>query len=81
MTTAPKLIIPEDKHAKAMVMIDNARCTFNSLHHISGSSTYPRLHEMVEEVKRIEIKLGVVLEVVHVPGDMTIITKGMDGLS
>jgi hypothetical protein len=33
---------------------------------------------MVEEVKRIKIKLRIVLEVVHVPDDMTIITKGMD---
>jgi hypothetical protein len=46
----------------------------------SGPSTSPALHEMVEEIKRIKIELGIVLEVVHVPGT-TIITEGTDGLS
>jgi hypothetical protein len=41
MTTAPKLIIPEDKHAKAMVMIDNVRCT-SILCIISAALPLPR---------------------------------------
>jgi hypothetical protein len=46
----------------------------------SGSSTSPALHEMVEEIKRLEIELDLILEVIHVPGT-TIITEGTDGLS
>jgi hypothetical protein len=46
----------------------------------SGSSKSPALHEMVEEIKRLEIELDLILEVIHVPGT-TIITEGTDGLS
>jgi hypothetical protein len=46
----------------------------------SGSSASPGIHSLVEEIKRLEIELGIVLEVIHVPGT-TIITEGTDGLS
>jgi hypothetical protein len=46
----------------------------------SGSSTSPALHEIVEEIKRLEIELDLILEVIHLPGT-TIITEGTDGLS
>jgi hypothetical protein len=46
----------------------------------AGSSTSPGLHSMVEEIKKLEIKLGITLEVVHVPST-TIIVEGTNGLS
>jgi hypothetical protein len=39
------------------------------------------LHEMVEEIKRIEIELDITFEVVHVPADTMVIVKGTNGLS
>jgi hypothetical protein len=46
----------------------------------SGLSASPGIHSLVDEIKRLEIELGIVLEVIHVPGT-TIITEGTDGLS
>jgi hypothetical protein len=45
----------------------------------SGSSTSPGIHSLVEDIK-LEIDMGIVLEMIHVPG-ITIITEGTDGLS
>jgi hypothetical protein len=45
-----------------------------------GSSTSPGLHDMVERIKKLEIKLGINLEIIHVPGT-TIITERTDRLS
>jgi hypothetical protein len=47
---------------------------------MSGFSTSPGIHALVEAIKKLEIQLGCVLEVIHVPGT-TIITEGNDGLS
>jgi hypothetical protein len=44
------------------------------------SSTSLGLHDMVERIKKLEIELGINLEVFHVPGT-TIITERTDGLS
>jgi hypothetical protein len=44
------------------------------------SSTSPGLHSMVEAIKKLEIELGITLEVVHVPGT-TIIKERTNGLS
>jgi hypothetical protein len=46
----------------------------------AGSSRSPGLHSMVEEIKKLEIELGITLEVVHVPGT-TIIEERTNGLS
>lgn len=46
---------------------------------MSGSSTSPGIHALVGAIKKLEIQLGCVLEVMHVPGT-TIITEGTDGL-
>jgi hypothetical protein len=46
----------------------------------SGSSTSPGLQAMVEQIKLLEIELGIILEVIHVPGT-TIIEERTDGLS
>jgi hypothetical protein len=46
----------------------------------SGSSRSPGIHALVEAIKKLEIQLGCVLEVIHVPGT-TLITEGTDGLS
>jgi hypothetical protein len=45
-----------------------------------GSSTSPRLHAMVEQIKKLKIMMDIHLEVVHIPGT-TIITECTDGLS
>jgi hypothetical protein len=45
-----------------------------------GASSSPGLHDMVEKIKKLEIELGIHLEVIHVPGT-TIITEKTDGLS
>jgi hypothetical protein len=44
----------------------------------SGSSTSPGIHSLVDDIKKLEIELEIVLEVIHVPGT-TIITEGTDG--
>ena len=46
----------------------------------SGSSSSPTLHDLVREIKLLELKIGCRLEVVHVPGDI-MISQGTDGLS
>ncbi len=46
----------------------------------AGSSTSPGLHSMVDVIKKLEIKLGITLKVVHVPGT-TIIEERTNGLS
>jgi hypothetical protein len=46
----------------------------------AGSSRSPGLHSMVEEIKKLEIELGITLEAVHVPST-TIIEERTDGLS
>ena len=45
-----------------------------------GCSRVPTLHELVMEIKALEIELGFHLEVVHVPGTL-MIEQGTDGLS
>ena len=45
-----------------------------------GSSRSPGLQQLIYEVKRLEIELGCLLEVVHVPGT-TLIAQGADDLS
>jgi hypothetical protein len=47
---------------------------------MSCSSTLPGIHSLVEAIKKLEIELELVLELIHVPGT-TIITEGTDGLS
>jgi hypothetical protein len=46
----------------------------------SGSSSSPRLHKLIEEIRLLELELGIHLEVIHVPG-FVMITQGTDGLS
>jgi hypothetical protein len=46
----------------------------------SGSSGVPALHLLIMRVKDLEMKLGIHLETVHVPG-ITMIGQGTDGLS
>jgi len=45
-----------------------------------GSSTSPKLHSLIRDIKFLELKLNCHLEVVHVPG-VTMIDQGTDGLS
>jgi hypothetical protein len=46
----------------------------------SGSTPSPLLHNLIEEIKLLEIQLGCLLQVVHVPG-VVMIRQGTDGLS
>lgn len=46
----------------------------------TGSSSSPGLHKLVGEIRLLELELGCVLQVVHVPGRV-LITQGTDGLS
>ena len=46
----------------------------------SGSSGSPGLHKLIEEIRLLELELGCVLHVVHVPG-IIMIDQGTDGLS
>jgi hypothetical protein len=46
----------------------------------NGCSHNPRLHELVRDMKHVEMDLHCQLEVVHVPGT-TMIGQGTDGLS
>ena len=46
----------------------------------SGSSTNPALHRMIMKIKILELKLGIELQVIHIPG-VTMIQQGTDGLS
>jgi hypothetical protein len=46
----------------------------------SGSSTSPALHQLVEEIKLIELRLGCTLICIHVPG-LVMIQQGTDSLS
>jgi hypothetical protein len=46
----------------------------------SGSSRYPKLHELIEEIRLIELELECQLQVIHVPG-VVMIQQGTDGLS
>jgi hypothetical protein len=46
----------------------------------SGSSPSPKLHELVQTLKLLELRQGCRLDVVHVPGT-TMITQGTDGQS
>jgi hypothetical protein len=46
----------------------------------NGSSSSPALHDLVRQIKILEMKLGCRLEVVHVPGRL-MIGEGTDGLS
>jgi hypothetical protein len=45
-----------------------------------GSYTAPSLHELVEDIKMLEIELKIHLEVIHIPGTVIII-QSTDGLS
>lgn len=45
-----------------------------------GSSKHPSLHEQVEKIRALEVKLGCHLTVIHVPGKV-MIQEGTDGLS
>jgi hypothetical protein len=45
-----------------------------------GSSRHPSLHEQVEKIRALEVKLGCLLAVIHVPGKV-MIQEGTDGLS
>ena len=47
---------------------------------MSGSSTSPRLHSLVKQIKLMELQLRCHLEVIHVPGT-TMICQGTDGIS
>ncbi len=47
---------------------------------MSGSSSSPRLHALVQAIKTKELRLACHLEVVHVPGT-TMIIQGTDGIS
>jgi hypothetical protein len=46
----------------------------------SGSSTSPHLQDLVRRIKLLELSLGCLLEVVHVPG-VVVIDQGTDDLS
>jgi hypothetical protein len=46
----------------------------------NGSSSSPELHNLVRQVKVLEMKMGCRLEVIHVPGRL-MIGEGTDGLS
>ena len=46
----------------------------------SGSSSHLGLQSLIEEVKHLELELGIHLQVVHVPG-VVMIQQGTDGLS
>jgi hypothetical protein len=46
----------------------------------AGASRSPELHSLVRQIKRLEIALGIQLEVVHIPGT-SMIEQGTDGLS
>jgi len=46
----------------------------------SGSSPHPRLHDLISEIRLLELQLAVVLKVIHVPG-LVMIEQGTDGLS
>ena len=46
----------------------------------SGSSRYPHLHALIEEIRMLELILGCHLEVIHVPG-LVMILEGSDNLS
>ena len=45
-----------------------------------GASSSPALHNLIEEIRLLELHLGCHLQVVHVPGYI-MITQGTDGLS
>jgi hypothetical protein len=47
---------------------------------MSGSSTSPHLQDLVRRIKLLELSLGCLLEVVHVPG-VVVIDQGTDDLS
>ena len=47
---------------------------------LSGSSKFPRLRALISEIRLLEIQLGILVEVVHVPG-VVMIQQGTDGLS
>jgi hypothetical protein len=46
----------------------------------SGSSGSPGLHQLIEEIRLLELNLECSLQVVHVPG-LLMIDQGMDALS
>ena len=46
----------------------------------AGSSTKPRLHDLIYHIKCLELELGIILQVVHVPG-VVMIQQGSDALS
>jgi len=46
----------------------------------SGSSKSRNLHRLLGEIRLLELDLGIMLQVVHVPG-LVLITQGTDGLS
>jgi len=46
----------------------------------SGSSKHERLHALIVEIKLLELKLNILLNVIHIPGRV-MITQGTDGLS
>lgn len=46
----------------------------------TGSSKSPNLHSLIERIRELELELGCMLQVVHVPG-LVLIQQGTDGLS
>jgi hypothetical protein len=46
----------------------------------SGSSPSPRLHKLIEEIRMLELELGLHLEIIHVPG-FIMIWQATDSLS
>ena len=46
----------------------------------AGSSKSPRLHQLIRDIKMIELDLDIQLQTVHVPG-LVMIQQGTDGLS
>jgi hypothetical protein len=46
----------------------------------NGSSRSPNLHQLISRIRRLELELDCLLQVVHVPG-LVLIEQGTDGLS
>lgn len=56
----------------------DSTCTYHSVQR--GSSKWPHLQELVRNIKLIAAEIGVILEVIHIPG-LAMIRQGADPLS
>ena len=68
---------PEIEGSTVFYFTDNSTTYYIAA---SGSSPHPRLHDLISDIRLLELQLAVVLEVIHVPG-LVMIEQGTDGLS